>query len=127
VEIEDAVAAAAAAGGLTVTDFSVGAVYPKAAGELGRHLYVVEFDALPSPATAAAFAKAIDETLKTRNDDYRAHRSDGFGMHAPDVRAVPPGTFAQWMKSRGRMGGQNKVPRIINDQQLFQDLVHFTA
>lgn len=126
-EIEDAVASAAAAGGLTVTDFSVGAVYPKAAGELGGHLYVVEFDALPSSGAAAAFAKAIDETLKARNDDYRAHRSDGFGMHAPDVRAVPPGTFAQWMKSRGRMGGQNKVPRIINDQQLFQDLVHFTS
>lgn len=126
-EIEDAVAAAAAAGGLMVTDFSVGAVYPKAAGELGGHLYVVEFDALPSAAAAAAFAKAIDETLKARNDDYRAHRSDGFGMHAPDIRAVPPGTFAQWMKSRGRMGGQNKVPRIINDQQLFADLMHFTA
>ncbi|MBL9097735.1 MAG: GH3 auxin-responsive promoter family protein [Alphaproteobacteria bacterium] len=126
-EIEDAVAAAAAAGGLTVTDFSVGAVYPKAAGELGGHLYIVEFEALPSSAAGAAFAKAIDETLKARNDDYRAHRSDGFGMHAPDVRAVPPGTFARWMKSRGRMGGQNKVPRIINDQQLFHDLVHFTA
>lgn len=126
-EIEDAVAAAAAAGGLTVTDFSVGALYPKAAGELGGHLYIVEFEALPSSAAGAAFAKAIDETLKARNDDYRAHRSDGFGMHAPDVRAVPPGTFARWMKSRGRMGGQNKVPRIINDQQLFHDLVHFTA
>ena len=110
-----------------MTDFSVGAVYPKAAGELGGHLYIVEFEALPSSAAGAAFAKAIDETLKARNDDYRAHRSDGFGMHAPDVRAVPPGTFARWMKSRGRMGGQNTVPRIINDQQLFHDRVHFTA
>lgn len=126
-EIEDAVASAAAAGGLTVTDFSVGAVYPKTAGELGGHLYVVEFNALPAPAAVDAFAKAIDATLTARNDDYRAHRSEGFGMRAPHVRAVPPGTFAQWMKARGRMGGQNKVPRIINEQALFADLTAFTA
>ncbi len=122
-EIEDAVAGAAADLGLTVTDFSVGAVYP-AAGELGRHLYVVEFERIPNETTV--FAKAIDETLKAGNDDYRAHRSEGFGMDAPEVRAVAPGTFARWMKARGRMGGQNKVPRIINDQQLFADLERFT-
>jgi hypothetical protein len=46
-------------------------------------------------------------------------------MHAPKVHAAAPGTFAGWMKSRGRLGGQNKVPRIINDQQLFADLTHF--
>jgi hypothetical protein len=90
-------------------------------------LYVIEFGALPSPDVAAKVASGIDERLKARNDDYRAHRSDGFGMHAPEVRAVAPGTFAQWMKSRGRMGGQNKVPRIINDQALFSDLERFTS
>jgi hypothetical protein len=126
-EVEDAVAHAAAAQGLTVTDFSMGAVYPKNAGELGGHLFVVEFDALPSAAATAAFAAAIDERLKARNDDYRAHRAEGFGLNAPMVRAVAPGTFAQWMKSRGRLGGQNKVPRIINDQVLFADLASFTT
>lgn len=126
-EIENAVAAAAAAQGLSVTDFSVGAVFPKQGGDLGGHLFVVEFDALPAPSMIPAFAAAIDERLKAENDDYRAHRADGFGMRAPVVRAVPPGTFAQWMKARGRMGGQNKVPRIINDQELFADLTRFTA
>lgn len=124
-EVEDAVAAAAAAQNLTVTDFSMGAIYPANAGELGGHLYVVEFE--KGAADVAAFEAAIDARLKARNDDYRAHRSEGFGMHAPKVRAVPPGTFARWMKSRGRLGGQNKVPRIINDQQLFADLSAFTA
>jgi uncharacterized protein (DUF1778 family) len=124
-EVEDAVAAAAAATGTTVTDFSVGAVYPEGAGELGGHLYVVEFH--DGAAAPAAFARVIDETLSKRNDDYRAHRAEGFGMRAPEVRAVPAGAFAQWMKSRGRLGGQNKVPRIINDQQLFADLQRFVA
>jgi hypothetical protein len=124
-EVEEAVAGAAAVHGLTITDFSVGAVYPEGAGELGGHLYIVEFDEVPAAGTLDAFAKAIDDDLKKRNDDYRAHRAEGFGMHAPKVHAAAPGTFAGWMKSRGRLGGQNKVPRIINDQQLFADLTHF--
>jgi hypothetical protein len=124
-EIESAVADAAQSQKLTVTDFSVGAVYPAKPGELGGHLFVVEFEHMPEPGAVAKFAQTVDARLKALNDDYRAHRSEGFGMHAPDVRAVTPGTFAQWMKSRGRMGGQNKVPRIINDQQLFADLGRF--
>lgn len=66
----------------------------------------------------------LDATLADLNDDYRAHRA---GMAAPVVLAVPPGTFAAWMKRRGRLGGQNKVPRIINDGGLAADLTAFVA
>ena len=48
-------------------------------------------------------------------------------MRAPAVRPVPPGTFAAWMKRRGKLGGQNKVPRVINDQPLFDDLKQFAG
>jgi hypothetical protein len=126
-EVEDAVAAAAQTIGAAVTDFSMGAVYPKAQGDLGGHLYVVEFAHAPPPSAVAQFAGVLDETLKRRNDDYRAHRADGFGMKAPEVRAVPPGFFAAWMKSRGRLGGQNKVPRIVNDQDIFATLRDFPS
>jgi hypothetical protein len=122
-EIEDAVARAAEALALVINDFSMGAVFPKAAGDLGGHLFIVEFESAPSPQTLAQFEAAIDARLLKLNDDYRAHRADGFGLRAPQVRAVSAGTFAQWMKSRGRLGGQNKVPRIINDQDLFASLV----
>jgi hypothetical protein len=126
-EVEDAVAAATQTIGASVTDFSMGAVFPKDQGELGGHLYVVEFAQTPDASALAAFAGVLDDTLKRRNDDYRAHRAEGFGMRAPDIRAVPPGTFAAWMKKRGRLGGQNKVPRIINDQALFADLCAFSG
>ena len=49
----------------------------------------------------------------------------GFGLDAPRVRGVPPGTFAKWMKRRGKLGGQHKVPRVINDGALFADLRGF--
>ena len=45
----------------------------------------------------------------------------------PDAIAVPPGTFAAWMKSRGQLGGQHKVPRIINDTEMFDGLREFVA
>jgi hypothetical protein len=101
----------------------MGAVFPQKQDDLGGHLFVVEFDPMPDAAVIAKFAAAIDERLSTLNDDYRAHRAEGFGLKAPEVRAVPAGTFAQWMKSRGRLGGQNKVPRIINDQAVFETLI----
>jgi len=69
----------------------------------------------------------VDAALSRTNEDYEAHRSGGFGMRAPEAIAVPPGTFAAWMKSRGQLGGQHKVPRIINDADLFAGLRSFVA
>lgn len=125
-EIEEAVSRAAAAIGTAVADYSVGAVFPQGAGDLGGHLYVVEFaGAAPSETARAAFAEAIDKYLSAKNEDYAAHRSGGFGMKPPAILPMKAGGFAAWMKSRGRLGGQNKVPRIINDHSLFAGLREF--
>ena len=122
-EIEEAVSRAADGIGAAVADYSVGAVFPAAAGDLGGHLYVVEFaGTAPSEGARAAFAAAVDKYLLDKNDDYAGHRSGGFGMKAPEILVMKPGGFAAWMKARGRYGGQNKVPRIINDPALFAGL-----
>jgi hypothetical protein len=125
-EIETAVADAASEIGATVSDFSVGTLFPGEETARGGHLYVVEFGARPPTAEQAKlFTDLIDRELCRRNDDYRVHRSGGFGMDPPRLVAAQKGTFAAWMKSRGRLGGQNKVPRVINDQTLFQSLRRF--
>lgn len=127
-EVEAAVSAAAAEIGASVTDWSVGPVFPEAAGELGGHLYIVEFGGTAtSEAQLVAFAARLDRDLCATNEDYAAHRAEGFGMKPPQVRRVPPGTFAAWMKSRGQLGGQHKVPRIILDQDLFKSLRGFAG
>jgi GH3 auxin-responsive promoter len=126
-ELEDAVTTAARAIGAEVRDFAVGAVFPERSGELGGHLFVVEF-AIPSDSPGVAtFADALDRRLADLNDDYRAHRAEGFGMAAPQIQVVPPGFFADWMRTRGRLGGQNKVPRVINDRRLFAELRAFAG
>jgi hypothetical protein len=125
-EIEDAVSTAARAINATIADFSVGSIFPDASHSRGSHLYVVEFNG-PAPDTAATkrFLDEIDAVLSRRNDDYLAHRSGGFGLDPPQLKAVPRGTFEAWMKSRGQLGGQHKVPRVIANTQLFNSLRAF--
>jgi hypothetical protein len=127
-EIDAAIAAAAEAIGCGIKDYAVGAVFPQRDGELGGHLFIVEFaDGLPSAAAMGAFTARLDALLAEKNEDYRCHRSGDYGMRPPAVHPLAPGTFAAWMKSRGRLGGQNKVPRIINDPQLFASLCGFAG
>jgi hypothetical protein len=127
-EIEAAVDAAAGKIKAAISEFSVGALFPDGASTRGRHLYIVEFAPAPPSAEALhAFAQAIDVDLLKRNDDYRAHRSGGFGLDAPEVLAVPHGAFSAWMKSRGQLGGQHKVPRVIANAVLFDGLRRFMA
>lgn len=126
-EVEAAVTAAAAEIGSRLRDFAVGALYPEKAGDIGGHLYVVEFERLIGEAQRAVFAAAIDRDLTRRNLDYEAHRAGGYGLLAPQVRVLPPGGFAEWMRRRGRLGSQNKVPRVIADPELFAGLLAFAA
>jgi len=127
-EIEDAVSTAASAIGAQIADFSVGAVYPDDKTSRGGHLYLVEFSSpSPNPEDTQRFLQIVDEVLSRRNDDYRAHRSGGFGLDGPQLRALPRGSFEAWMKSRGQLGGQHKVPRVIANPDLFGALRHFTG
>jgi hypothetical protein len=127
-EIEDGVATAAQATSTTVSDFTVGPVFPTSPGELGGHVYVVEFaHGIPQPETVRKFEKILDEKLCKRNEDYEAHRSGGFGLKAPVVVAVAPGFFAEWMKRRGKLGGQNKVPRIISKPEMLREVTELAG
>ncbi|MCO6430676.1 MAG: GH3 auxin-responsive promoter family protein [Deltaproteobacteria bacterium] len=127
-EIEQATSFAAAEAGLSLTDYSVGAVYPERSGQLGGHLFVVEFeDDQWSGTQIERFQSQLTAKLCELNDDYDAHYAGGVGLEAPKIMTVKPGSFAEWMKSRGKLGGQHKVPRIITDQDLFRSLVKFMS
>jgi hypothetical protein len=124
-QIETGVADASTAIGADVTDYSVSAVFPEDGKERCGHVYVTEFaGGAPDAAQLDIFAKTLDETLRRIVNDYDYYRKDG-RIVLPEIRPVPPGTFAAWMKSRGKLGGQNKVPRIINDQALWANLITF--
>lgn len=114
-EIEAALLGAAAAEGLLVAEYTVGPVF---AGTRGGHRWLVEAAAPADPGLAAALAEALDLALQRDNDDYAAHRS-GAQLDPPEVVLLPPGAFAGWMRARGKLGGQHKVPRVIADPERF--------
>jgi hypothetical protein len=119
-EVEQAVAQAASAIGADVVDFHVGPVFPDAAGASGRHRYLVEF-ARPA-RDVESFTRQVDAVLCRINDDYRAHRAGDLTLRGPEIVTVRRGGFADWMRSRGKLGGQHKVPRMDNSGHLTKEL-----
>ena len=124
-EIERAIAESADATGTTVVDFHVGPVFPDSPGVPGRHRYLVEF--AEPPADVDAFAQHLDAALGRLNEDYAAHRAGDLTMLAPEVWPLPRGGFAGWMKARGKLGGQHKLPRMDNSGRLTEELSQYVG
>ncbi|MBS3733577.1 MAG: GH3 auxin-responsive promoter family protein [Phycisphaerae bacterium] len=114
-QVSAAVAEAAAHTGAEVAEFTAGPIYAGAGRPVGAHEYVVEFSQPPGEGVEA-FAAAIDDALKRLNHDYAVKRGGDVGMTGVEVTQVPRGTFYAWMKQRGKLGGQHKVPVCANDR-----------
>jgi hypothetical protein len=119
-EVERAMSRAAAATGAAIADFHVGPVFGAFAGGAGYHRYLIEF--VQPPRDGRAFLRRIDESLCRINEDYRAHRTGDLTIQPPQMRIVPRGGFAAWMKSKGKLGGQHKVPRLDNTGRLTSEI-----
>jgi hypothetical protein len=127
-EVRLSVERAAEAIGESVAEYSVGPLFPSVEDERGGHVFAVELEGVErlTPEAQTAFAEALDRALCETNDDYRDHRAGDIQIRPPCVRFVPPGTFADWMRSRGKLGGQNKVPRVVTNPEILQSLQDFT-
>jgi hypothetical protein len=119
-EVEAAVAAASEATGAAVRDWHVGPVFHE---PLGHHVFVVEF--LRPPAALEAFLRRLDGELCRRNAHYQWFRAEGGGLPCPELLAAGAGSFDDWMRSRGQLGGQHKVPRMDSSGGLTAELVAF--
>lgn len=105
-----------------VTDFSVGPIYMDQGK--GAHEWVIEFD--QSPADIQAFAQSLDLALQSVNSDYEAKRTKNIALQQLKINVVRQGTFYEWMKSQGKVGGQHKVPRLKNDRSVIDPLLEFS-
>jgi len=124
-QLQDALGAAARATGLEIAEYSVGPIFAPSGAVAGRHLYVVEFVAgIPSTDQLSVFAATADQRLIALNEDYARRRARDINLLGPEILAVPRGTFLDWLKTRGRIGGQIKVPRVLNDRVLLDGLEH---
>lgn len=103
-----------------VSDFTAGPIYMKQ-GASGGHEWIVEF--VKVPERPSEFADRLDAHLKTLNSDYEAKRHKDMALSPPLVHFAPPGTFHEWMRGRGKLGGQNKVPRLANDRVYLEQIL----
>ncbi len=108
--------------GAVIAEYTAGPVFMEE-GRSGRHEWLIEFETEPS--SLPYFVELLDNALKSLNSDYEAKRFNDHTLQSPLVRAVRKGTFFDWMKSRGRIGAQNKVPRLSNDRKYLEDLLKY--
>jgi hypothetical protein len=81
---------------------------------------MIEFESPPSELVR--FTRALDEELRRINSDYEAKRYKDITLELPRVVSLEPGTFYRWMQKRGKLGGQNKIPRLANDRKYLDEL-----
>ena len=113
-ELDRAIETAAHETGVAVAEYTAASVMPDERVARGGHMFVIE--CAGRAPDAGAFAAVIERTLADGNDDYAAHRADGRGLRPTEVRFVPVGRFTDWMRARGKLGGQHKVPRVLEDR-----------
>lgn len=113
-ELERAVRVASQRVGVRVAEFTVSADVGVNGTTEARHVYLLELDepGTPGGEALANAARLIDQDIRALNGDYEAHRA-AHGLQEPLVRSVPKGTFHEFMRVRGKLGGQNKIPRVV--------------
>ena len=106
--------------GAIIRDYTACPIYFKG-NEAGGHEWIIEFE--KKPDDLERFTDLMDQTLREINSDYDAKRFKDMALGRPVVHLAPDGTFYEWMKGRGKLGGQHKVPRLANDRGYVEEIL----
>lgn len=102
-----------------VKDYTMAPVY-FTDKENGAHEWLIEFD--KPPANTDYFKEVLDTALKSLNSDYEAKRYKDMALRPPIIHIVPEGTFYNWLRQNGKLGGQHKIPRLSNDRTILENI-----
>ena len=103
-----------------INEYTAAPIYPSDDG-LGGHEWIFEFNKAPDDINF--FSEVLDNALKSLNSDYEAKRYKDMTINFPKVHIARPNLFYDWMKKRGKLGGQNKVPRLSNTRIYIDELL----
>jgi hypothetical protein len=103
-----------------IRDFTAAPVF-MSDKEKGCHQWVIEFET--PPTNKKEFMYHLDSMLQNVNSDYEAKRYKSITLDPPILNVVAKGTFYKWMEQKGKLGGQNKVPRLSNSRQYVEELI----
>lgn len=105
-----------------IVDYTVAPVFMNE--QTGAHEWLIEFE--EDPTNLDFFKSVLDDTLKKINSDYEAKRFNNYVLQTPLVKALPKGSFYNWLKRNNKLGGQFKVPRLSNDRSVVEELLQST-
>jgi len=117
---ETAITRACEVTGGVIDNFTAAPIYLEKS-KRGGHEWIIEFKVKPSDMDK--FVHVLDSSLREINSDYDAKRAHDLALVAPKVHSVAAGTFYKWMKKKGKLGGQNKVPRLSNSREYVDEIL----
>lgn len=121
---EKGITEACLATGAIVNNYTAGPIYLDGTKQ-GGHEWLIEFE--KEPDNIEKFQQRLDEVLRSVNSDYDAKRQKNLALLPPKIHQLPRETFHRWMKKRGKLGGQHKVPRLANDRKYIEDILDMMA
>ncbi len=89
------------------------------------HQWLIEFEKLPNDLNY--FTETLDNALKSLNSDYEAKRYRDMLLSKPLIMVANKNTFYNWLKSKNKLGGQYKVPRLANNREYIDDILKFNV
>ncbi len=105
-----------------VNDYTAAPIYFSADNN-GAHEWLIEFER--EPENFETFVAELDKALQTLNSDYEAKRHKDIALRMPVIRKLQKGSFNNWLKSRGKLGGQHKVPRLSNERIFIEEILQY--
>ena len=117
---EKAIAQTCLQTGALISNYTVAPTY-MADNKKGRHTWLIEFE--KQPAQLDAFAQQLDQNLQRVNSDYEAKRYKGLFLDPLEIVVARPALFHDWLKQKGKLGGQHKIPRLSNSREYLEELI----
>ncbi len=103
-----------------VNDYTAAPIY-FSEDKNGAHEWLIEFD--KEPKNLQQFSYELDCALKSANSDYEAKRHKDMALRMPVIHSIKKGIFTEWLRSKGKLGGQHKVPRLSNDRKYIDEIL----
>ncbi|MBI1837115.1 MAG: GH3 auxin-responsive promoter family protein [Flavobacteriia bacterium] len=119
---ENAIAAACLKTRAILKEYTACPVYMDE-NQKGKHEWFIEFQ--DEPTNYDLFREVLDSKLREINSDYDAKRYKNMILEFPQIHFMKKGFFDAWLKSKGKLGGQNKIPRLQNDRKIAEELLNF--
>ncbi|MGB0885451.1 MAG: GH3 auxin-responsive promoter family protein [Chitinophagales bacterium] len=101
-------------------EYMVAPIFPNENGK-GGHEWLIEFQ--KKPKDLVLFTKILDEALQAENSDYEAKRFQNMALQLPKINIAEPDTFYKWLKTKGKIGGQHKVPKLSDKRIYLEEIL----